>query len=180
MNATELRISAQTISGIQLNEVTSFNWVKDAIREIVTKYYKAGKKVTDTFSNASEGQKYYFTKELVMLTGVKDAAGSGVSPNYGYSVDSDNSIEFKDNGSYQVAYYSMPSMPSTSTEQLPIPAAYQDCIPFFLASKIRARLFGQTDSDAVSFYQQFREAMDEANSAINRQASRGRRMPPRR
>jgi hypothetical protein len=180
VNANESRINAQTISGIQLNEVTSFLWVKDAIREIVTRHYKAGKKVTDTFDNAVKGQKYSFTKELVRLIGVQNASGRTVSPNFGYVVDSDNTIEFADAGTYQATYYSMPSMPQTTEEQLPIPQPYQECIPYYLASKIRARLFGQTDADAVSFMQQFQEALIEANSAVNRQASRGRRMPPRR
>jgi hypothetical protein len=180
VNATELRINAQIISGIQLNEVTSFDWVKDAIREIVTKYYKAGKKITDTFSDAIAGQKYSLTKELVRLIQVQGASGSRVSPNFGYSVDSDNTIEFNSAGTYEVTYYFMPAPPPTSTEELTIPKTYQDCIPFYLASKIRARLFGQTDNDAVSFYQQYQNALSEANSAINRQASRGKRMPPRR
>jgi hypothetical protein len=179
MNANNIRIDAQTISGIQLNETTSFNWVMDAIREIVTKHYKAGQKITDTI-DAVGGQKHNLTKELVKLIDVKNSAGLPVSPNFGYTVDSDNTIEFKDSGIYTVTYYSMPAMPPTPNEQLPIPPVYQDCIQYCLASKIRARLFGQTDNDAVSFMQQFQNALTEANNAVNNQASRRRRMPPRR
>lgn len=179
MNANDIRIKAQITSGLQLDETTSFKWVKDAIADIVNTYYKAGKKVTDTIE-AGVNQSYSLSKEAVRIIDVRRSSGARVSPNFGYEYDSDNTIEFSDSDTYKVTYYSQPTLPGAVTDEIPIPSKFQDCIEYYLAAKIRARLFGQSDNNAVSFMQQYYESLLSANESINRVGSRGRRMPPRR
>ena len=162
MNATEVRIQAQTTSGLVLDEVTSLKWVKEAIRNIIKIHSKAGKKVTDIIT-AEADQAYTLTKELACIINVKDNSKTLVSPMLGFAVDSDNTITFSKSGVYDVTYYSYPTPPQVSTDEIPLPLRFQDCIEFYLAFKMRARLFGQRDESAVAFYDQFQNSLLDAN-----------------
>lgn len=174
MTSEELRIAAQTISGLTLDSVTSFNWVKSAISDIARDYHTAAPYATpETTTTTTENQVYTLQKELILLDKV-------ISDN---CLTNElelhrNVITFYNPGTYEIRYYCAPTVPAANTEAIDLPGPFAEAIKFLLASKIRARLFGQGDSNAVSFFQEYTAALEKANAFMNRRNSRRRRMPP--
>lgn len=177
MNSEEIRVEAQLTSGLQLDTVTSFKWVKDCIKDMSKLNYKIGK-ITKLIQEAIPDIEYPLKGLLKIVKVTQD--GMRKSPNFNFVVDNYNNITFKEAGAYTVEYYALQDMPKTPTEELLIPEEFQDCIEYYLAYKIRGRLFGADDSKAIAFHDMYQKHFADAVSAINNKNIRGRRMPPRR
>jgi hypothetical protein len=122
---------------------------------------------------------YALKKPLLKLTEVADAGRdlplSEISGRY--TLNSDNTITFRAPGTYRIKYFSVPDAPSNPSSDIPLPHLYVPCIEYYLMYRIRARLFGQGDGNAVSFYQQYEASRDGGDLARQRQRQK-RRMPP--
>jgi hypothetical protein len=177
MKVDDIRIRSQITSGLQINSVTAFNWVKEAIEDICHKNYYAGARVTETATITDTSTDYTILKPLLKLDEITNTETNNPLSNSDYKLNDDNKITFKDPGTYKIEYRAMPDMPQTVNSEIPLTQFFTPCIEFFLAYKIRARLFGQNDSNAVSFFQQYEIGRENAELARERQAKK-RRMPP--
>lgn len=83
-------------------------------------------------------------------------------------------------GEYILMYYSIPDLPSTKYAEIDLPVPYANALKFYIAARIRARLTGQNDPNAISFYEEYTNAIKEADSAMNQMRRRYKRMPPAR
>lgn len=173
MKVREIRIEAQTISGLTIDSTVSLNWIKGAIREIAYKYHSAAKRTSDDVSVNDTNKTYQLSKEVVKIDRIR-RQGQAYSS---YEIIGDHGIEFQHSGEYSVRYYSVPEMPMVENSDVDLPEMFADSIKFYIASRMRARLFGQDDSSAVSFYQEFLNGISDADSYMRRRDSR-KRMPP--
>jgi hypothetical protein len=172
MKVDDIRIRAQITSGLQINSVTALQWVKEAIEDICSTYYQAGKTVTETTTVTDPSVNYTLLKPLLKLLGVKDSDLNDVS----YTLNADNTITFDEAGTYTIGYKALPDMPETTSSDVPLPFLYVPCIEFFLAYKMRARVFGQNDNNAVGFSDKYE--MGKANAEIARlRQDKKRRIP---
>lgn len=177
MTSNELRILAQTKSGLSISEPMGLELVKEAIDILSLEYYLIGKLTVEEL-HAESNIPAELSNRPLKIVSVKDSIGY-VSANTDYEID-DNSILFNAEGDYVVRYYAEPIKPKVATDDLDIPREYHNCIAYYIASVTRARLFGQDDSNAVSFYQQFADGALKANNAYLRKKGSGKRIPPRR
>jgi len=175
----ESRVNAQTISGLQINSVTALKWVADAIKDICAHHAEAGTRTEDEAVIDSAPADHTLKKTLVKLSQVEDAAQGLPLSEYGgrYVLNNDNTITFRNPGTYRIKYLALPDMPSNPSSEIPLPPLYVSCIEYYLAHRIRARLFGQADGNAVTFFQQYEASRDNSELARLRRRQK-RRMPP--
>lgn len=177
MKVDEMRIRSQITSGLTINSVTALKWVCEAIEDICYQHEAAGKHRDETASVA--GTSYTITKPLLKLLEISNADVDITNDFSKYELNNDNTITFSEPGTYTIKYISLPDMPSTVNAEIPLPHQFIPCLEYYLAFKIRGRLFGQNDANAVSFYQLYRSGMENANISNWRQRVK-RRIPPRR
>ena len=177
----KLRIDAQLLTGLQIEEVTAFRWVKDAMRYIVRNHFLAAPITTITFHSEGTDEDpsvYEFEKELIMFERMtKHKMRRAI--NQPYYIVTPEGIEFYHKGDFDVTFRYMPDDPATVTTPIPIPDRYAEAIKFYVAARIRSRIYGQGDTDAQGFDQMFYAALDEADATTDRSNKRFRQMPAR-
>lgn len=178
MKVDDIRIAAQLTSGLQISDVVGLKWVVDAIQDICTNYPNAGARKIDTATITDIAADYAIQSTLLKLIDVKDAStGESVSDNNTiYILNDDNTITFKATGSYTVEYLAMPVLPTNVNDAVPLPPLFITGIQYYLAHKMRGRLFGQNDANAVSFLQQYQADTAKGELARQRQGKK-RRIP---
>lgn len=176
-NTEEIRIQAQLLTGLQIDPVTCYELVSKQLPNIAREYFRAGKYVRERFETSQKHEEYELKREAVRVDRLV----------YVEQQTSTNSYELYDNtllvynpASYEIRYYSVPDIPETRTTEIKMPPAFVSALKFFVAARVRARLFGQADSNAVSFYEEYVKELQEADSSVARIDSRNRRMPPSR
>lgn len=169
-----IRIEAQLISGIQIEPATSFRWIKEEIKNLVYQNPVIGKKVTEEVRPDKKGSEYTSEKPIVAIDRIIDKSYRKIVD---YDLNGDT-ITFYTTGDYKVQYYTLPDEPKTFTEPLNIPEPYMIALKFYLASRIRARVFGQSDGEATSFYEEYLTAKSNADKYILKRNRSHRRIPP--
>lgn len=176
MTCDELRLDAQLMCGLKISDVTSLRWVNEATENIVRNHPLAAPKKIVTVTVA-DGGTYHIAEELIRLESVSE--GNSVVSSMRYSCDEQGNMIFRDAGTYLVAYRYMPAMPTNKTANVVIPEVYAAPIQFFIAAKIRGRVFGQNDGDASSYKMQFDMALSNADNTMSRTNRRHRTIPVR-
>lgn len=151
--------------------------VKEAIDLLALDYYLIGKLTIENLVATKDTPIELSARPLKIVSISNDR--KLLNPSCDYELD-DNRLIFNDNGTYTIKYYAEPVKPNIATDNLTIPYEYQNCIAQYVSAITRARLFGQSDSNAVSFFQQFAEGATKANNAYIRKKTTGKRLPPRR
>ncbi len=172
----DIRIGAQLISSIQIDPTTCFNWVQGEISDIVSNHFKAGRYVREAVETTENFEVITLSKEIVMLDKViRSESRTGTTD---FELHNENEITISIPGKYEIRYYAQPPIPQTRTTPIEMPEQYIGAMKFYIAARIRARLFGQADSNAVSFFEEYKNALQDADAAMLQQHRRHRRMPP--
>lgn len=179
LSAEDIRILAQTITAIdRIDSTTSFNWVKDAIKEIVSEYQSAAPYFIETFDVQEKHGSYKPKYPIVLIDKVIEHKDNALVQTAQYELHGDE-LFFINQGKYQIRYYGMPDIPETKTQAINMPIQFVDAIKFYIAWKIRARLFNQEDASAKAFYEEYKQTLKKADIFM---AKRDRRtkgtMPP--
>lgn len=179
LSAEDIRILAQTISAIdRIDSTTSFKWVQDAIRGIVSEYPSAAPYFIETFDVVDKYGSYSPEHSIVLIDKVIEHRENALVQTSQYEVHGET-LFFINQGKYQIRYYGMPDMPETKTQAINMPIQFVDAIKFYIAWKIRARLFNQDDTSAKFFHDEYEQALKKADIFM---AKRDRRtkgtMPP--
>ncbi len=164
MKVDEVRINAQLTVGIEIDSATGRLWVIEAIKDICNNHPKAGARVSESVAITAGGTDYAIVGTLLELISIEDTNQSVYLPSASakYVLNDDNTITFAEAGAYQIKYMGMPAMPQTTSSEIPLPQLFVPCIEYYLAYKIRGRLYGQSDGNAVSFFQQYEYRRDNA------------------
>lgn len=179
MTSDDLRIKAQTISGFTINNATSFIWVKSAIGFVARNYPYACKITTEDVTIPKGGGTYTPQREVVRIEEITRNDSRRPLWQEQYRYDINGSFEFFDEGTYHIKYRYVPAMPQTATEAIDMPERYLEPIKYFVASKIRGRIYGVSDSDAQNYDSLFQSYIENADIVTQRTNRRYRRLPPR-
>lgn len=172
----DIRIGAQLISSIQIDPTTCFNWVQGEISDIASNHFKAGKYVREAVETTENFEVVTLSKEIILLDKViRSESRTGTTD---FELHNENEITISIPGKYEIRYYAQPPVPQTRTTPIEMPEQYIGAMKFYIAARIRARLFGQADSNAVSFFEEYKNALQDADAAMLQQHRRHRRMPP--
>ena len=169
-----IRIDAQLLAGVQIDQATCFRIIREHIPNLVEQHFRAGKLTKEEFETTEKFETYVPERTLVLIDRVIDKKHEQTVE---YSVTNEGIIVFKP-GKYLMLYYSQPDLPATESHQIDMPNAYTFALKFFVASRIRGRLFGQQDESAISFYKEYTAAVEQAERFMNRREHRRKRMPP--
>ncbi len=177
MSSSEnVRIQAQLISSIQIDKTTCFEWIKEQMDNIASEHFRAAKYTIEDFSTQEKYQRYAPAKKIVRIDKVLNKHRILVSD---YElIGGDLLMLYPDD--YVLMYYAFPEKPATATSEIDMPLPYVNALKFYIAARIRARLTGQGNADAVSFYEEYTNAIQAADLSMIRQNKRYRRMPPAR
>jgi hypothetical protein len=182
MTGKEARVEAQLISGMEINKNTALMWIKDAVRDIVSRYpASAGKLTEEEF--VSDGGPHVLGHMLARIRAValrSDGYGvlTALRPETDYFVGNDNSITVRSKGNCVVSYYAFPDLGGAYNEdaQIPIPFAFQSALRYRLAAEIRGRAIGASDKETLAYEQAYNDEVLRAQVFATRQNKR--RMPP--
>ncbi len=169
-----IRIDAQLLAGVQIDQATCFRILREHIPHLVEQHFRAGKLVREEFETKEKWELYEPERKLVLIDRVID---KNHEQTVEYSVTNEGLIVY-DKGKYLMLYYSQPDLPQTEFHEIDMPSAYTAGLKFFVAARMRGRHFGQQDESAISFYKEYTAAMDEAERFMNRREHRRKRMPP--
>lgn len=179
LSAEDIRILAQTITAIdRIDSTTSFNWVKDAIKEIVSEYPSAAPYFIETFDVQEKYGSYKPIHPIVLIDKIVECRENSLVETIQYELHG-NELFFINSGKFQIRYHGMPDMPETKTQAINMPIQFVDAIKFYVAWKIRARLFNQEDVSAKAFYDEYDKALKKANTFMMKRERRPKNtMPP--
>lgn len=175
MTINDLRIRAQLISSIQIDKATAYKWASEEILNIAADYFRAGVYTKETFTTTEEFELYEPNRDLLVVDKLIDKTTNRRVTDYEIH---NSELTISVPSTYELRYYSYPDVPSTADETIDMPRQYVVPIQFFLAARIRARLFGQNDSNAVSFMTEYTENLKKADITTDVQRNRHNRMPP--
>lgn len=185
MTSDEIRVDAQLLCGFQINEITAFMWVKDAAKNIIRDHPLAAPKKTVevTITNADKNNRapqiYQIQEELVRLETIYRKGERRNIDTTIYDCDETGNIKFYENGTYEVEYRYVPTMPEGREDNLPLADRYAEYIKYYLAARQRGRIYGQQDAEVQGYDNLFWEYIADADMAMNRTNNRHRRMPAR-
>lgn len=177
MTADEIRVAAQLTSGIQINSVTGFTWVKEGLKIICQKYNRNGETVVDSTVISDAPSVFTPTKEILGLVSVKSADSDKSASDNAYELNDDGTITFNKKGNYKIEYKSYAEVPATPATPIKLFSAFEECLGYYVAYKIRARLFGEGDNNAVGYYSKFLTEMEDGEKTRLKKKQK-RRMPP--
>ena len=181
MTSNEIRVDTQLLTGLQIESITGFVWVKDAVNYIVRTHPLAAPiKTVEYISNGTseEGATYTFEEELVQLDKItKHKLRRPLATPY-YECDQ-NGVTFYHSGDFDITYRYVPASPQTVDDELPIPDRYAEPIKYYLAARMRSRIYGQGDPDSQIYDQLFWNHLSDMDAATDLANRRYRRMPAR-
>lgn len=70
-------------------------------------------------------------------------------------------------------------MPQTVSDAFQVPDIYLDPVKYYIAARMRGRIYGQNDSDALRYDALFDDELNKADISMERVNRRNRRIPPR-
>ena len=181
MTSNEIRVDAQLLTGLQIESITGFIWVKDAIKYIIrTHPLSAPIKTIEFESNGTEkeGDTCTISEEVIQFNKIAKHGKRRpiATPYYEFG---QNDVTFYHSGNFDITYRYMPDVPQTVDSEVPLPDRYAEPIKFYLAAKMRARIYGQGDPDAQNYDQLFWSTLDDMDAATDLVSRRYRRMPAR-
>lgn len=179
MTCDQIRIDAQLLSGSKIETATSFIWCKDAIAYIVRHYPLSAPIKTVEVDIAEDGGTYQITDELVRLEKVTGGESTRPLTQTSFDCDEVGLIKFYNAGHYYINYRYVPAMPDSTSSQILIPERYSEPIKYYLAAKIRGRVFGQADNDCQSYEALYLNYLENADATMKQTNKRHRRMPAR-
>ena len=171
-----IRIQAQLMSSLQIDKATGLNWIKDQVENIASDHFLAAKYVQEKFSTSASYETYIPGRKIVLIDKVLTDQRI-ITSRYDFH---GKELTMFEPGEYILMYYSIPDLPATRDEEIDLPIPYANALKFYVAARIRARLTGQNDPNAVSFYEEYTNAIKEADNAMNQMRRRYKRMPPAR
>jgi hypothetical protein len=185
MTGKEARVEAQSISGMTIDKNTALMWMKNAIRDIVSRYPDSAGKLTEE-EFVAEGPGPHSLKNTIAR--VREAAVADeegyrgfriLKPGIDFFVENDNSITVKKKGRYIISYYAIPDFGGTFNEdtQIPLPLMFQEAVKYKLAAEIRGRAIGMSDQETLVYESKYNDAILKAQIFMTRQNKK--RMPPR-
>ena len=169
-----IRIDAQLLTGVNIDQATCMHLLMEHIPNLVEEHFRAGKLVREEFETTEKWQLYTPKRTLVLVDRVINRHHEQTVE---YSVTNEGIIVY-DKGKYLMLYYSQPDLPQSEFHKIDMPNAYTSALKFFIAARIRGRMFGQQDESAISFYKEYTAAIDKAEGFMNRREHRRKRMPP--
>ena len=178
MTCDEIRISAQLVSGLQISDVTSLKWVVEAMTLIARQHPLAATKKTVSVT-VEEDEEYSIVEDLVRLESIVETDYRRPLGKTTYSCDEKGNITFWVAGDYDITYRYVPTMPTVKTGVVVIPEIYASAIQYYVASKIRGRIFGQGDNDVAVYSMKFESELMKADTGTNSTNRRHRRIPVR-
>lgn len=178
--ANDVRIDAQLLTGMEIDQRTSFIWVKSAMDDIIRDYPATAAKyyietITLDEAYSSHELEHYVTSmdKLICKTGnVRSLVDEGMFEFH------DNTISFVDRGEYEIRYFGDPEPPKTYSEEIDMPGRFVDCIKYYVAGRITARLLGRDDTGAITFFDDYDKAKTAADNFMRKRMQRTRKMPP--
>lgn len=171
----DLRIQAQLISSIQIDTSTAFKWATDELLNIVAEYPHAGTYTKEIITTTENFEDYVPERKMLVVDKMIDLGTGRMTTDWEIHGDT---ITLSVPGRYEMRYYSYPDLPKTDTEVIDMQRQYVDPLKYYLAARIRARLFGQNDINAVSFMTEYTEKMKKADVITMHKRNRHNRMPP--
>ncbi len=181
MTSNEIRIDAQLQTGLQIESVTAFMWIKDAINYIARQHPLAAPIKTVTYESHGKreaGDSYEFDSELVRFEKVTKHNTRRPLEAPFFEV-SNEAITFYHPGTFDITFRYLPDPPQTVEADLPLPDRYAETIKYYLSARMRARIYGQGDTDSQQYDQLFWSHLDEMDNATDLANRRYRRMPAR-
>ena len=169
-----IRIDAQLLAGVKMDEATTFHILREHIPNMVDEHFRAGKLTVEHFEIKDKWEVYKPERSLVM---VDRMINEHMVQTIEYTVTNDG-ITMYDPGKYTLIYYSQPDLPQTEFHEIDLPRLFAAALKFYVAARYRARLFGQEDDSAVSFYKEYTTAVESAEKFMDRREHRRKRMPP--
>ena len=177
MSSSEnIRIQAQLISSIQIDKTTCFEWIKEQMDNIVSEHFRAAKYTIEEFRTSEPYEMYVPKRKMARIDRVLSGSRDVVIDYNLYN----NELCMTTPGEYILMYYSFPDKPATASSEIDMPLPYVNALKFYIAARIRARLTGQGDANAISFFEEYTNAIKEADKYMVRMNNRYRRMPPAR
>lgn len=170
-----LRIQAQLLCSLQIDPSTAYKWTMDELLNIAAEYPRAGVWTKEKVTTTKQFEEIGLSRDFLMIDKVIDEFTGRMTTDWEVHGDV---LTISVPGTYEIRYYSYPDLPQTSSEVIPMERQYVAPLKFYLAARIRARLFGQNDSNAVSFMTEYAERMKKADITTNTKRSRRNRMPP--
>lgn len=175
MTIDDLRIQAQLLSSLQIDSATAYKWVTDEIESIAAEFFRAGTYTREEFETTEKFEEYTPVRAAVLIDKIINQESRRNVRDW----DIHNGIiTMSVPGKYELRYYAYPEKPQTVSDDIEMPRPYILPIKFYLAARIRARLFGQNDSNAVSFMTEYNEKMKQADITADMKRNRHNRMPP--
>lgn len=178
MKVDEARIESQVTSGLVIGDVIGLMWVNECIKDICYSVNEAGKRRKQTVVVNDTSIDYTIEYPLIKLEKViyldKNTLIAGNNDYYTFNFD--NTITFREKGTYEIEYMSPPNYPTNVNDQIPLPDEFLKCLKFYLAYKIRSRQFGLADADAVTYYQSYQA--EKMESDIQRQKKKVKKQIP--
>lgn len=180
MTSEQIRIDAQLLTGLQINAVTARTWVFDAVKYIAREFPLACPKGKAIVTTTEKDGEYAVEEELVRIEKITEEGSRRPLRSQDYYCDEIGNITFYSPGTYVIEYRYVPTLTGLNeSAELPIPDRFAEYIKYYVAARIRGRIFGQGDSDAQAYDALFQSYEEDANSTMQRTNKRHRRMPPR-
>lgn len=178
MTCDDIRISAQLLTGMKIDDITSLRWVVEAMKTIMRQHPLAAPKKTVSVTVA-EGDSYDIAEELIRIEVVRPAGSQKAIPGTQYTCDELGNMIFRCAGNFDITYRYLPSMPTNKADNVVVPDIYANAIQYYIASKIRGRVFGQNDGDSSWHGMKYETELSNADIAMASANRRHRRMPVR-
>ncbi len=169
-----VRIDAQLLAGVKMDEATTHHILREHIPNLVDQHFRAGKLTIEHFETTDKWEVYVPKKPLVM---VDRMINDSLFQTAEYTVTNEG-ITMYSKGKYTLIYYAQPDLPQTESHEIDIPRPYVSALKFYVAARYRARMFGQQDDSAISFYKEYTNAVKDADKFMDRREHRRKRMPP--
>lgn len=177
MTPNDVRIDAQVMSGMKIDNTTCLLWVRDAILDIATKHPNIMPRQVDNVTIENDYDSFALTYEPVLIDKVIRNKPAKVIDTR-WEMDGRKNILIYNKGDYTIIYHRIPTTPELETNEIDLPTPFLTALKFYVAARLRARIAGQDDNSAVSFMNEYSTALREAVAASQRLTKRHRRMPP--
>ena len=179
MTSEDIRIDAQLLCGFTIDSAVAFKWVKDAAKYVLRLHPLAATKKTVEVSFNEDKQTYQIEEELARIENITLKDERYPIRQIAFDCDELGNITFWYKGDYVITYRYVPVMPQTASGDLPMPDKYAEPIKYYVAARMRGRVYGQGDSDAQNYDMLFLQYENDADISMNRTNKRHRRMPVR-
>lgn len=177
MTPNDIRIDAQVMSGMKIDNNTNLIWIKDAIIDIATKHPFIMPREVEEVKTDKEYTSFALAYEPVLMDKVLRNKPSRCYDSR-WEMDGKQKILLYAKGDYTIIYHRLPDLPETADSEIDLPTPFLSALKFYSAARLRARIAGQDDNSATSFMNEYTSALRTAVASSQRLTKRHRRMPP--